>query len=166
MGIGWLRLLAKLLSFRQITLLCLPNIRSTMQTFSSKIGLEIAIPLTVLLGGLSLLMISENAWGGVAVLLAVIAFIVYLFTNTYYQIDGQVLRVRAGFLINQSIAIEHITKITETRNPISSPANSLDRLDIAYNRYDSVLVSPKDKEGFIAALQAINPAIEVKWRKQ
>lgn len=136
-----------------------------MQTFSSKIGLELAIPLTALLGGLSLLMIYEKAWSGLIIILLVVAFIIHLFTTTYYQIDGQVLKVRAGFLVNQSIAIERITKIAETRNPLSSPANSLDRLEIAYNRYDSVLVSPKDKKGFIAALTVINPAIEVKGRK-
>lgn len=54
-----------------------------------------------------------------------------------------------------------IKNISETRNPISSPALSLDRLEIVYNRFDSVLISPADKIDFIAELLHRKPDIEV-----
>jgi len=38
---------------------------------------------------------------------------------------------------------------------------SLDRLEIFYNRFDSVVISPEDKAGFIAELTKLNPEIEV-----
>lgn len=43
---------------------------------------------------------------------------------------------------------------------LSSPALSLDRLEVFYNKFDSVIISPQNKEDFIVALQNINPAIE------
>ena len=58
-----------------------------------------------------------------------------------------------------SIPISSITSIRPSRNPISSPALSLRRLSIRYNKYDEILVSPKDREAFVAALKAANPQI-------
>ncbi|MFC3199468.1 PH domain-containing protein [Parapedobacter deserti] len=52
-------------------------------------------------------------------------------------------------------------QIEETRTLISAPAPSLDRLEIFYNKFDSIVISPKDKQGFIADLLKLNPEIEV-----
>jgi hypothetical protein len=43
---------------------------------------------------------------------------------------------------------------------MSSPALSLDRIEIFYNKFDSVIISPKNKADFVAELKSINPAIE------
>ncbi|WP_421828165.1 PH domain-containing protein [Larkinella sp.] len=136
------------------------------KTYSSKIGLELAIPLGLVLGSISILMILNRIWPGVFILLAVVAFIVYLFLNTRYTIRNGKLEVTAGFLYQSTIDVGAIRQIRETRNPLSSPALSLDRLEIVYNRYDGVLLSPKDKQGFVNDLLELNPAIEVKYRNQ
>jgi hypothetical protein len=60
--------------------------------------------------------------------------------------------------------IQTIKEIKETRNPLSSPAASIDRLLIIYNRADKVMISPKDKEAFINHLKSINPNIKVTLR--
>jgi len=52
-----------------------------------------------------------------------------------------------------------IRKIEETNNPLSAPALSIDRLEIHFNKFDSLLISPKNKKDFIADLQQINPEI-------
>jgi hypothetical protein len=57
------------------------------------------------------------------------------------------------------IDIKSIRKIYRTRNIISSPALSLDRIAIVYNQYDEVLISPINKEDFIEELMKINPNI-------
>lgn len=49
----------------------------------------------------------------------------------------------------------------ETKSPLSSPATSLDRLEIMYNKNESIIISPKDRTGFINELKTINPGIEV-----
>ena len=59
------------------------------------------------------------------------------------------------------IDIKTIRKIYKTRNPLSSPALSLDRIAIVFNKYDEVLISPKEREAFIEDLLKINPDIVV-----
>ncbi|AKD57515.1 PH domain-containing protein [Spirosoma radiotolerans] len=135
-----------------------------MTTYKSKIGPELAIPLSLLLGGEGALMIYNRSWPGLLIIIVVSLFIAHLFLTTYYQIDGRTLTIRSGFLLNKSLDISAIRKIEETRNPQSSPAISLDRLEIWYNKFDSVLVSPKDKIGFIRELTALNPAIDVRLK--
>jgi hypothetical protein len=129
------------------------------QTFRSKIGPEIVIPIGLILGGVLVFMLILGAWIGVVVIAVVLAFVVHLFATTYYTIDGAELKVRSGFLIDIIIDINTITKIVPTRSILSAPAVSLDRLEVFYNKYDSVVVSPKDKAGFIARLKALNPGV-------
>lgn len=132
-----------------------------MKRFYSKIGLEVVIPIVLIIGVTTTLMVLQKAWPGVAVLLVTMLFIVHLITNTYYQIEHGALRIKSGFIINKHIAINSIRKIQKSNSIFSSPAASLDRLEIFYNKYDSVLISPKDKQEFLAQLRNINPAIEI-----
>ncbi len=95
--------------------------------------------------------------GATIVILATLLFFWWMFRTTYYLIDGDTLVIRAGFL-KWRIPIREITAVTPTHNPLSSPALSLDRLQIDYgSRF--ILVSPERKEQFIDALRAVNPAI-------
>lgn len=80
--------------------------------------------------------------------------------TTYYQIEDRVLRIKSGFLFNKTITIESIRKITSTKSALSSPATSPARLEIMYNKNDSIIISPKDKAGFINELKKIKPDIE------
>ena len=49
---------------------------------------------------------------------------------------------------------------------ISSPATSIDRLEITYGKYDSVIISPKLKQQFINEITTLNPKVEVKFKKR
>jgi len=80
--------------------------------------------------------------------------------NTCYTISNKILKVKSGFLLNRSIPIESIKKIVPCHTILSAPALSFDRLEVFYNQYDSVVISPENKDDFIADLQKINPAIE------
>jgi hypothetical protein len=51
-----------------------------------------------------------------------------------------------------TVPIDSITAVEETRNPLSSPALSLDRLRIRYGKQRQVMVSPADKAGFMKAI--------------
>ena len=57
-------------------------------------------------------------------------------------------------------------KITETNNALSSPATSLDRLEITYGKFDSVIISPKQKQEFINDITTLNPNVEVKFKNK
>ena len=91
-------------------------------------------------------------------LLAVVqGFIEWIFHTTYYLVESDELRIRSG-MFRWRIPIERIESVEPTNNPLSSPALSLDRLDIRYGS-KNILVSPEDREGFMAALRAVNPRI-------
>lgn len=135
-----------------------------MTTYKSKVGLELLIPLVIIVGGVGALNACYENWLGLLIVVFVGSFITHLFVTTYYQIDGTRLRIKCGFIVNKSVDVNNITKITETNNPQSSPATSVDRLEIAYNKFDSILISPKDKMGFIRELKRVKPAIEVRLK--
>mgnify|MGYP003942736875 FL=1 len=133
--------------------------------YKSKIGLELAIPLVLVFGTVLTLTISqEPSWIGIVIFLPVILFVVHMFMTTEYTIDNDKLTVKCGFLYNKTIDIKSIRKITETNNPLKSPATSLDRLEINYGKFDSVLISPKQKSEFINEIKRLNPNIEVKYK--
>ncbi len=81
----------------------------------------------------------------------------FLAKSIQYKIDGENLCIW-----KTKIPIQSIRKIYRTNNPLSSPALSLDRIAIVYNKFDEVLISPKEREKFINELLKINPNIEVK----
>lgn len=137
-----------------------------MIIYKSKIGPELAIPTFAVLVGTALLMAFDGIWVGSALMFLLTFYIGWMFLNTRYTIKGDVLSISSGFLYKKTIHIHEIKRLEETRNPLSSPATSIDRMEILYNKYDSILISPKDKAGFVKELTRINPQIQVKWRKR
>ena len=90
------------------------------------------------------------------VIYSLIIFLIWLpIFNTYYLVENDTLMIKS-LVFRWKININDITQIEPTHNPLSSPALSLDRLKIYYMKngeITSVMISPKDKERF---LQAIN----------
>ena len=132
-----------------------------MTVYKSKIGLELAIPISLIIGGTGILMTYEKNWIGLGLIFIVITFIVHMLLTTYYTVDNNKLRVKCGFFFDRTIDLDTIKEIKETNNPISSPAISLDRLVISYNSFDTVIISPKNKGAFIKHLTGLNPNIKV-----
>ena len=97
-------------------------------------------------------------WAG-GMLAVVGGFVEWIFHTTYYVVERDELLIRSA-MFRWRIPIGRIESIEPTNNPLSSPALSLDRLDIRYGG-KSILVSPEDREGFMAALMAVNPRISV-----
>lgn len=90
------------------------------------------------------------------VFLGLLILIFFMFWSIQYKIVGEQLKVWTA-----KIDIHSIKKVYRTNNPLSSPALSLDRIAIVYNKYDEILISPKDRSAFIAHLLSINPNIVV-----
>lgn len=76
----------------------------------------------------------------------------WVLISTKYTVTQNELKVRSG-PFKWVIARKDISSITETRNPLSNPALSLDRLLICYGNDKKLMVSPEDKEGFLKALE-------------
>jgi Bacterial PH domain len=136
-----------------------------MRVYKSKLGLELIIPISLLFGIVLYMIIRDEKWIALGIILATISFICHVFLSIKYSIEKENLNIKCGFFINQNIDISTIQKISETYNPLSSPAGSIDRLEIKFNKFDSVLISPKDKKAFINALLLVNPTIEVQYRR-
>jgi hypothetical protein len=81
-----------------------------------------------------------------------VAFPSWVLINTYYQIKEGILIIKSGPL-QWHITLDSIKSITPTRDTTSSPALSFDRLRIEYGQYNSILVSPKDKENFLSDIK-------------
>ena len=143
-----------------------------MKVFKSKFGYEIMFFITVIFVPILGLIIylgepmSEILFV-LAVFLAVYTFFLYLnWTTTYTITDGGVLKVKCGGLFNQLIDIQKIKSVSKTRNLISSPAPSLDRIQLTYSKYDILIISPEDKNDFAKELLKVNPKIENRLNRQ
>ena len=83
--------------------------------------------------------------------LGVGALIGWLVLSTQYVVDKEMLRIVAG-PFRWKIRLDEITCVEETRNPLSSPALSLDRLKVHYGNGKRNMISPADKTGFLKAI--------------
>ena len=132
-----------------------------IQTYPSKISIALVLPIILVIFCTMLTFAFTNQWIIMLLFIPLIAFIVHLFLTTRYQITNHILIIKSGIVINKKLDINQIRKIVQTTNPLSSPALSLDRIELFYHKFDSVIISPKDKLIFIEALKQINPNIEV-----
>lgn len=108
------------------------------------------------------LLLREGSYSGATNIGLLVLFFVYLYLSTDYSIDhdGRLI-VKCGFLINERIDIKAIKKIKKTRTILAAPAFSFDRMQIYFGLYQSVVISPKDKDNFLQQLLFINPEIEI-----
>ena len=78
-----------------------------------------------------------------------------------YEVADEGLIVRFG-LARSVIRYDTIIRVIPTRNPISSPAMSLDRLHIDSGNALGPNLSPADRAGFLAALAKHTPHLELR----
>lgn len=89
--------------------------------------------------------------GAIVLAVAIVGFPAWLMISTYYDVAADELRIRSG-PFRWTIKLSDIQSVTPKKSLISSPALSLDRLEICYGETRKVLVSPADKEGFTASV--------------
>lgn len=133
-----------------------------MKRYKSTIGIELIIGMSISFLTMVVLMFATNQSLSLFILLLVIAFVAHLFYTTDYTIDSDLLKIRAGFLINKKIPISEIYKIYPTNSLLSAPALSLSaRICIEYGDGKSIIISPQKRSEFLNLLLSINPAIIV-----
>lgn len=111
-----------------------------------------------LLGALIGVLVTPTPWPVrvlvAAVAVAVILLLFAVFRGTCYTVTEQELRIVSG-PFRWTIPVDEITAIDPSRNPLSSPALSLDRLKISYGKRKFVFISPSDKAGFMRAMERV-----------
>ncbi len=141
-----------------------------MVLFKSKVDPWLAILLVplpvVLIGAAVSVALSEGFAASLAVWIgpAVVATIYgTLLWPIQYEVHSDILVVRFG-LVRKRIALADVRKVSPSRNPLSSPALSLDRIRIDYGNHGFVLVSPGDRVGFAYAIREHAPHVEIDRR--
>ena len=136
-----------------------------MKKYKSKIDLWLIIILTLVFGGIVIISIIKKDWIGFIIAIIPTIFIWDMFKSTFYIITEEELIIRCGIFYKLVIKITDIRKISESNELISSPALSIDRLEILYNRFDTILISPKKKYEFLQSIETLKPDIEINFRK-
>ena len=77
---------------------------------------------------------------------------VWMLASTYYQVEENELKIRCGPFVWR-VDRSSIHSIEPTRSPLSSPALSLNRLEIRYGDQRSIMVSPASRTKFIEDLR-------------
>ncbi|EHI97378.1 protein of unknown function DUF1200 [Clostridium sp. DL-VIII] len=88
----------------------------------------------------------------IAVLILII-LPMYLFT--YYVFEDSCIHIRCGLMVNIKIDYKDIVSLKKSKSLISSPALSMDRIEIKYYRNfqsDFIIISPERKQEFIDEL--------------
>ncbi|MCM3213941.1 PH domain-containing protein [Niallia taxi] len=86
-------------------------------------------------------------------------FMLWMWFTTYYILNEENLIIKYG-PFKSTIPLQSINRVKKTNNPLSSPALSLKRVEILYDKYNSVFISPVDRDEFIALLCKRCPQIE------
>lgn len=96
---------------------------------------------------------TTDLWIGAAACAFIGAIYGLLIFPMRYGISADRLIVRHG-VVRQRVRLADITEVQPSRNPLSSPALSLNRLHVRFGSgfFRSVLISPADRAGFLALL--------------
>lgn len=124
-----------------------------MNEYKFKPDLPFLIPQCVILLLSSIVLFFDRPIGIAVIVFAIICFL-YVYLKTRYLILEKSLVIKSGIMHERSIPIGSIYKIEELR----------DRLEIYYNNFDNVSISPRERTRMLAHLISINPEITCKSR--
>ncbi len=129
--------------------------------FKSAVGRSFLLVITVALL-LGPVLVGVSVWQGktparelpeVLVFMLMPAVLIYaLYRATEYRIEDENLVVRGG-IVNATVPLAAIRTVRATNTWMSAPAMSFDRLEIVYDGYSSVVISPDDKPAFLAEIR-------------
>jgi hypothetical protein len=94
------------------------------------------------------------------IMILVVIFIAWVWFGTGYEIADNQLKISCG-PFKLTVPLSEITEIRRTRSPLSSPACSLDRMEIRYGKSKRVMISPGDQENFIKTIVKGFPQISL-----
>ena len=137
-----------------------------MNTFKSKIDILLFTPLIFINIFFILLSIKNNTNLTILLFIIIIPNILfaYIILTTYYILIKNNLHIRYAYAIIKIIDISTITEIRYfTKEVRNSYSLSHDRIEIIYANDKSIVISPKDKDGFIEEIQLVNPNVVVTY---
>ena len=140
----------------------------TMKTvYPTKVSATLVLIISLIMGCILVPYAIKSLWIPFTIILILHFLLLFMLANIKYVITESQLIIdqSLGKWGKEVIDISTIKSIEPTHTILSAPASSLDRLRISYNKYDEVIISPRQKEEFIRQLQSINPQIVFKEKK-
>ncbi|GAA3407500.1 PH domain-containing protein [Paenibacillus hodogayensis] len=107
-----------------------------------------------IVGGMLLFLLCFTAGG----------FVAWLWLATCYVIGGDGLLIRTGPL-SRTVPFAGISEAKTIRSVSASAATSIRRIEIRYNKYDFVHISPLDEQGFMTELKKRCPHMRTEIRR-
>lgn len=92
-------------------------------------------------------------------LLIAIQLLWFWFRTGYSVKDGKLKAIYGPY--SKTVMISDIQKISKSNNLLAAPALAIDRLNIHYGKYDTLLISPKNEQEFIILLLQENVQIQL-----
>jgi Bacterial PH domain len=94
--------------------------------------------------------------------IAVFMLVVYRLVvfPTFYETDSDKLVIRNG-VFKKNVLYSEIRSMRPTRCALSSPALSLDRIEIRYAQAGVVLISPADRRAFLEDMRVHAPQADI-----
>lgn len=103
---------------------------------------------------------SVTLWISAAVIVLMLVAMTDIVLRITYVITGNTLTVKCSFVMKKDFDIRNIKSIKPSYSFVASAGASLDRLAIRFdNSRDVLLISPKDKQGFIDHICRVNPGV-------
>lgn len=117
--------------------------------YPSAISWGLWIPVYALIIGQGIFMAGTVSWAFLIFHFSLAILIYFFVVRINYELDDEKLVIFMGPIRYKTIDIQSIRKMELSNNPLSSPAASLKRIAIHYNKWGYVLISPKNREAFI-----------------
>ena len=137
------------------------------KVYRSKISLRIFLPACLILILGTVLFLGIRLWIPAALCVILLGMLVHLCYHTFYEITShQKLLIVCGFIYRKELYIHSIRKTRFTHDHSIAPALSTQRVQIFFNRYGSVLISPESPQDFVKALHQIHPRILIEKENQ
>ena len=130
-----------------------------MKVFKSKIDSWLLIVFLVIIVvsifSVILILLHHTSLGDYLISLMIIllgvVLPIWLIGSTKYLVFEDLLLIKSG-PFRWKVNISSVSNIRKTKNPLSSPALSLDRLEIKYDKNKSIMISPQNKEDFLRTI--------------
>lgn len=118
--------------------------------------------LATFLASMVIYSVKDQTWLGTVFLLTISLIVYQSFFGIRYIFEENGLRIRIKWMYNKFIPYEAIRFIKPSKDFSSAPAGSMNRYEMYCGKHGSIIISPRDIEGFIEDLKQFQPALEIR----
>jgi hypothetical protein len=110
----------------------------------------------------------QSGWSALLIGTTTGAVVLLLTYPLYYEVTASALIIRCGIMRHSVVPIWAIREARPSRNPLSAPAWSLDRVRVVYRVNDEprfAIISPEDKTAFMHDLVAADAGLQLRGER-